>query len=232
MTYEELANLTKSFGLTLDERVLSGLRRYAELLREWNQKMNLTSIVEEEEVIEKHFLDSLLVARTYDFKGRKVADVGSGAGFPGAVIALAFPSAKVSLIDATKKKFAFLETVKQELRLDNLSFICGRVEDLSAYRESFDAVISRGFAALRVYAEVGAPLLYVSGTLIAMKGRNAEEELLDAKDILGKLHLRLRSTQSDVLPSGDQRIDYFFAKDERTPKRFPRRWDEIQRDRK
>jgi len=229
MTYEELSTITAGFGLKLDERVLSGLHRYAELLKEWNEKMNLTSITEESEVIEKHFLDSLLVAKTFDFKNRKVADVGSGAGFPGAVIALAFPNAKVTLIDATKKKFAFLETLKEELHLDNLDFICGRVEELDEYRESFDAVISRGFAALRVYAEVGAPLVYVSGTLIAMKGPSAEEELAEAKIILEKLHLRLRSTQVDELPNSGRRVNYFFAKDARTSKKFPRRWDEIQR---
>ena len=161
MTYEELQNACASFGLKLDGRVLDGLRRYCALLQEWNEKMNLTSITEEHEVIEKHFYDSLLVAKTLSFDGRKVADVGSGAGFPGAVIALAFPKAKVTLIDATRKKFAFLQAVKDELHLDNLEFLVGRVEDLKDHRESFDVVISRGFAALRVFAEVGTPLLYV-----------------------------------------------------------------------
>lgn len=229
MTYEELSQYCEGFGLCLDERVLSGLRKYCALLQEWNEKMNLTSITEEGAVIEKHFLDSLLVAKNYSLSGRKVADVGSGAGFPGAVLALAFPEAKVTLIDATKKKFAFLETVKKELNLENLSFVQGRVEELSAYRESFDVVISRGFAALRVFAEVGAPLLYVTGTLIAMKGRSAEEELLEASNILAKLHLRLKATQEDELPCGEKRINYFFAKDDHTSKKYPRRWDEIQR---
>lgn len=229
MTYEELKTNCASFGLNLDERVIEGLRRYCALLQEWNERMNLTSITEEGEVIEKHFYDSLLVAKTFKFGTRKVADVGSGAGFPGAVLALAFPEAKFTLIDATKKKFAFLETVKAELGLENLSFCVGRVEDLKEERESFDCVISRGFAALRVYAEVGAPLLYVTGTLIAMKGKNGDEELAEAKNILSKLHLRLRDKAEDALPSGDVRINYFFAKDDHTPKRFPRRWDEIQR---
>ena len=229
MTYEELQTRCAEFGLQLSDRVIEGLKVYCRLLQEWNEKMNLTSITEEGAVIEKHFLDSLLVAKTYSFSNRKVADVGSGAGFPGAVIALAFPDAKVTLIDATKKKFLFLEEVKKQLNLTNLEFLCGRVEDLRAYHEKFDAVISRGFASLRVFAEVGAPLLYVTGTLIAMKGPNAEEELLDAKNALSKLHLRLRDTQQDQLPESGARITYFFAKDDHTSKRFPRRWDEIQR---
>ena len=229
MTYEELKSRCAEFGLKLTDEMISSLRKYCQLLQEWNQKMNLTSITEEGAVIEKHFLDSLLVAKTYSFSGRKVADVGSGGGLPGVVIAVAFPDAKVTLIDATKKKFQFLEEVKKELHLDNLNFICGRVEELHAYHESFDAVISRGFAALRVFAEVGTPLLYVTGTLIAMKGPNAEEELADAKNAISKLHLRLRSTQVDELPQSGARITYFFAKDDHTSKRYPRRWDEIQR---
>ena len=229
MTYEELRSRCAEFGLKLDDRAIERLKKYCVLLQEWNEKINLTSIVDEEGVVEKHFLDSLLPAKSFDFSNRKVADVGSGAGFPGAVIAIAFPSAKVTLIDATKKKFAFLQTVKDELQLENLEFLVGRVEDLSAYRESFDVVISRGFAALRVFAEVGTPLVYVTGTLIAMKGPSAEEELEEAKNILGKLHLRLRSSQRDELPTAGVRITYFFAKDARTSNRFPRRWDEIQR---
>ena len=229
MTYEDLKNTCASFGLNLDDRVIQGLKRYCALLQEWNEKINLTSITEESAVIEKHFLDSLLVAKQFDFASRKVADVGSGAGFPGAVLALAFPEAKVTLIDATKKKFAFLETVKRELGLTNLEFLQGRVEELASYRESFDVVISRGFAALRVFTEVGAPLLYVTGTLIAMKGPNAEEELQEASNILSKLHMRLRFKQEDELPSHDKRICYFFAKDDHSSKKYPRRWDEIQR---
>ena len=229
MTYQELQTYCAGFGLNLSDEQIEKLRRYCALLQEWNEKMNLTSIVEENAVIEKHFLDSLLVAKNFDFSNRKVADVGSGAGFPGAVIALAFPNAKVTLIDATKKKFAFLEEVKKQLNLENLAFLQGRVEELSAYRESFDCVISRGFASLRVFAEVGAPLLYVTGTLIAMKGRSGEEELADAVNILAKLHLRLRNTQEDELPNKDKRLCYFFAKDDHTAKKFPRRWDEIQR---
>ena len=229
MTYEELAQKCHEFGLELSPDVLARFHRYAELLKEWNEKMNLTSIVDEPSVIEKHFYDSLLTAKEFDFNGRKVVDVGSGAGFPGAVIALAFPKASVTLVDATKKKFAFLEEVKKELNLENLHFRLGRVEDLSDCRESFDVVVSRGFASLRVFAEVGAPLLYVTGTLIAMKGPSGDEEVADAKNILNKLSLRLRRKQEDTLPCGDRRITYFYAKDAHTPKRFPRRWDEIQR---
>ncbi|MBQ2070188.1 MAG: 16S rRNA (guanine(527)-N(7))-methyltransferase RsmG, partial [Bacilli bacterium] len=122
MKLENLKEELKKAVVDLPDLDIDKLRTYAALLKEWNEKINLTSIVEEDDVAEKHFLDSLLPAKSFDFSNRKVADVGSGAGFPGAVIAIAFPSAKVTLIDATKKKFAFLQTVKDELQLENLEF--------------------------------------------------------------------------------------------------------------
>ncbi len=229
MTYEELISYLSEKGLNVSPAQCEALSRYAALLKEWNEKMNLTSIVEEPEVIEKHFLDSALAGVDYSFAGRKVIDIGSGAGFPGAVIALLFPTSKVTLLDATKKKFLFLQTVKDELHLENLDFRAGRVEDLKDARESYDVAISRGFASLRVYAEVATPLLYVTGTLIAMKGPNGDVELEEAKNIIHKLSLRLKKKNEFTLPGGDRRIVYYFAKDAATPKRFPRRWDEIQR---
>ena len=229
MTYEELIQKCHEFGLDLNEGQIEAFRRYAALLKEWNEKINLTSIVEESAVIEKHFYDSLLVGKSLSLGNRKIADVGSGAGFPGLAFAIAYPSAKVTLIDATKKKFAFLEEVKNQLGLTNVAFLQGRVEELREYRETFDVVISRGFASLRVFAEVGAPLVYVTGTLIAMKGPNVDEEIAEAKNILAKLSLRLKTRQEDVLPCGDARVSLYYAKDAASPKRFPRRWDEIQR---
>ncbi|MBQ7250294.1 MAG: 16S rRNA (guanine(527)-N(7))-methyltransferase RsmG [Bacilli bacterium] len=229
MTYQQLVSYLSEKGLAVSEKQCEALSRYAALLKEWNEKINLTSIVEEPEVIEKHFLDSALAAVDYSFAGRKVIDIGSGAGFPGAVIALLFPTSSVTLLDATKKKFLFLQAVKDDLHLENLHFLAGRVEDLKDQRESFDVAISRGFAAMRVFAEVGAPLIYVTGTLIAMKGPNGDAEMEEAKNILKKLSLRQKKKSEFVLPSGDRRIVYYFAKDAATPKRFPRRWDEIQR---
>ena len=229
MTPELFTENCASFGLNLSKEQLEKFSLYAALLKEWNEKMNLTSITEEGEVFEKHFYDSALVLKSYSLRGRKVVDVGSGAGFPGVVLALLEPECEVYLIDATKKKFLFLEEVKTKLGLSNLHFIVGRVEDLPSYRESFDACISRGFASLRVFAEVGAPLIFVTGTLIAMKGSKADEEIAEAKNILRLLHLRLRQRSDEELPCGEKRVLLYYAKDERTPKRFPRRWDEIQR---
>ena len=127
------------------------------------------------------------------------SDIGSGAGFPGMALAIAFPSAKVTLIDATKKKFLFLEEVKKACEVENVEFHVGRVEDMRGFRESFDVVTSRGFAALRIFAEVGAPLLKVGGTLLAMKGSKGSDELHEATNALNKTSLHLSNSQKEFL---------------------------------
>ena len=232
MTYEELKLACEGFACSLPDEALAKLARYAAALKEWNEKMNLTSIVEEEQVIEKHFFDCIITAKTYDFSSRSVADIGSGAGFPGMIIALLFPTAKVTLIDATKKKFAFLEYIKEELQLKNVDFYVGRVEEMKQQRQAFDVVISRGFASMRVFLEVAAPICRITGTVIAMKGKSGDEEMEKAKDMIRLLNLRLKKKEETTLPNGELRINYYFAKDKASPKRFPRRWAEILADNK
>lgn len=227
MTYEELTKELAKFPLKLSDENQKKLHVYASLLKEWNEKMNLTSIVEEGEVIEKHFYDSLLLAKYFDFSGKKVADIGSGAGFPGMVIAIFFPTAQVTLIDSTKKKFQFLEEVKKELSLDNVSFYEGRAEEMEKEKGSFDVVTSRGFSAMNIFMEVGAPLLKKGGTLIAMKSRKGEEELADSRKAMHELGLALAKKGEDPLPSGELRLNYFFFKKKDTPSRYPRPWAEI-----
>ena len=227
MTYEELIPAAQEYGVSISPELQEKLKTYAKLLKEWNEKMNLTAIVEEPEVIEKHFLDSLTCAAVYDFSGKSVADIGSGAGFPGIIIALAFPTSNVTLIDATKKKFLFLEEVKKTLQIENLTFHIGRVEDMKAERESFDCVTSRGFAQMNVFLEVATPLVKMNGTVLAMKGPRGEEELFASLNAEKKLSLHLRKKKTIVLPGGETRMNFTFEKTGRTPPRFPRPWAEI-----
>ncbi|MDY5441152.1 MAG: 16S rRNA (guanine(527)-N(7))-methyltransferase RsmG [Candidatus Enteromonas sp.] len=229
MTYEELALETAKLGLSLSPDTIEKLHRYAVLLKEWNEKMNLTAITEENEVIEKHFYDSLLAASVYDFSNKKIADIGSGAGFPGMVLALVYPSAKVTLIDATKKKFLFLETVVKELQIPNVKFHIGRVEDMKMERETFDCVTSRGFAAMNVFLEVAAPLTRVNGIIVALKGLRGEEELHAALNAEQKLDLHLRKRAVLKLPSGDTRSIFTFEKTRKTSPKYPRPWAEISK---
>ena len=232
MTYEELKLACEGYSCSINDEIIAKLSRYAAALKEWNEKMNLTSITEENQVIEKHFFDCIITAKTYDFSSRLVADIGSGAGFPGMIIALLFPTSKVTLIDATKKKFAFLEFIKQELDLKNVEFYVGRVEEMKDKRQAYDVVISRGFASMRVFLEVAAPICRISGTIIAMKGSRGDEEMEKAKDMIRLTCVRLKKKEETTLPNGEVRINYFFAKDKATPKRFPRRWCEILLDNK
>ena len=228
MNFQQMSELLSEKGIVLPPDAEDKFARYAELLKQWNEKMNLTSIVEPEEVYEKHFYDSLLIAHGFSFDGKKVADIGSGAGFPGMALAIAFPKAKVTLIDATKKKFAFLEEIKKVCGVENVAFALGRVEEMKTSRERFDVITSRGFAALSVFVEVGVPLLKVGGTLIAMKGAKAADELHEATSALKKLNTNLSDTKKEVLPTDQSmRINYYFTKKGRTPDRFPRRWAEI-----
>ncbi len=226
MTLEELhAALLPEIDLTNEQ--LEAFSSYAKLLKEWSEKMNLTTIVEEGEVNEKHFLDSLIPCKHWNFAGKKIADMGSGAGFPGIAIAIAFPDAEVTLIDATKKKFLFLEEVVKALNLKNVKFHVGRVEQMKKEREKFDIVISRGFAAMRILLEVGAPLTKKGGVIVAMKSQRGESELKESLSIIRVLKLKEVNKYTDILPSGEIRNNYFFMKMEKTPRNFPRDWATI-----
>ncbi len=229
MTLEEFQTAVSKIGILLDEAALSRFSTYAKLLKEWNEKMNLTAITEEEEVIEKHFFDCVLPAKGVSFDKKTVVDIGSGAGFPGIVFALLFPSCHVTLVDATKKKFAFLEEVVKQLDLHNVHFHIGRVEEMKTQREHFDIATSRGFAAMPVFLEVAAPLTKIGGTVLAMKGSHGEEELKSSGRIAAAVGVSLYDVKKESLPNGDVRINYFFKKTKKTPSRFPRTWAEIQK---
>jgi len=224
MTLEQLATRCKEDGIELTEAQLKQFDLYADLLKEWNEKMNLTSITEKEEAIEKHFYDCIIPTKTMSFHGKKLLDIGSGAGFPGMVFAILYPDMQVVLADATQKKFKFLEEVRSRLGLQNVTFHVGRVEEMRKQRESFDIVTSRGFASLRILLEVAAPLIKVSGTIIAMKSQRGEEELKEAYGTIVKLKLKEVNLQRATLPNGDIRLNYLFQKLEKTDTRYPRPW--------
>lgn len=170
------------------------LHRYYELLVAWNEKMNLTAIIDEREVYIKHYFDSFMV-RELDMwtrlqHGARIADVGTGAGFPGMVLAIAEPEKQFVLFDALNKRIRFLDTVIHELGLANVELVHGRAEDvghLPSYRETFDVVFSRAVARLNVLAEYGIPLLRVGGSFIAYKGPTAADEALEATSAVKKL---------------------------------------------
>ena len=228
MTFLQLKQNLANDGITLSDAVLEKLKLYAELLKEWNEKINLTSIVEEDEIIEKHFYDCLLLLKGISFEKKCLVDLGSGAGFPGMVLAIVCPELQVTLVDSTAKKFLFLKEIKKRLDVKNVEFHVGRVEDFKEGFNKFDVAVSRGFAAMPIFLEVAAPLTKVGGTIIAMKGSKGEEEFVSSKGAISKLSLQLQKKLSDELPSSKAlRINYFFQKTGATPSRYPRRWSEI-----
>lgn len=197
----------KSLGIELSERQLEQFIRYRELLQEWNEKMNLTAITEDREVITKHFLDCMTVNNALDMYAQKtVIDIGTGAGFPGLVIKIAFPHLKVTLVDALKKRLTFLQEVISELGLEGVECVHSRAEDLGknkTYRERFDICASRAVANLAVLSEYTLPFVKINGYLIALKGQKLDEELEQGEKSVGILGGELEAVVDATVPFTD-----------------------------
>lgn len=181
----------EELGLELIEGQLNQFDQYYKLLVEWNQKINLTAIVEYEEVVKKHFLDSIAMVSHYDMrKVNQIIDVGTGAGFPGIPIKIIYPHVSVILLDSLKKRTSFLNEVIEFLGLDHIKAVHGRAEErahIQEFRECYDLCVSRAVARLNVLCEYCLPYVKVGGSFIAYKGPSVEEELLEAKNPISKL---------------------------------------------
>lgn len=225
MTFEDLIT---SFPEAMDGSKAEAMKRFFILLQETNAEMNLTRIDEEKEAVVKHFYDSLAVTRLLKVSG-KVADIGSGAGFPGIVLAIAFPEAHFSLVESNGKKCRFLHQAVEALDLGNVSIINARAENLRE-KETFDIAIARAVSDLRMLAELIAPLLKVGGRFVAMKGRNADEELILAKHALKETNLSLEQEDTFELPEEmGERKNLLFVKTKKNSRKYPRDYAEIKR---
>ncbi|MBR5750638.1 MAG: 16S rRNA (guanine(527)-N(7))-methyltransferase RsmG [Bacilli bacterium] len=228
MTYEEMVSLL-SGKIELNEKTVERFKKYASLLREWNEKMNLTAITDEPEIVEKHFYDCLLPTDHDLLDDKLICDLGTGAGFPGMVWAIAYPKCVVTLVDATGKKCMFLNEVIKELNLTNAFVVNSRGEDLDM-REHFDIVTARAVAPLNILLEVCVPLIKEKGLMIAMKGAKGKEELADAKKAVQKLYLKVININEQALPNDEGvRYNIILKKEKKTEKKYPRSWAEIQK---
>ena len=228
MTYEEMVSLL-SGKIELNEKTVERFKKYAALLKEWNEKMNLTAITDEPEIVEKHFYDCLLPTDHDLLDDKLICDLGTGAGFPGMVWAIAYPKCVVTLVDATGKKCMFLNEVIKELKLTNAFVVNSRGEDLDM-REHFDIVTARAVAPLNILLEVCVPLIKEKGLMIAMKGAKGKEELADAKKAVQKLYLKVININEQALPNDEGvRYNIILKKEKKTEKKYPRSWAEIQK---
>lgn len=217
-----------TFGLTLTENQIMQFIRYYELLTEWNLRMNLTAITEYNDVMKKHFVDSLSLVRAYDLSGCiSVIDVGTGAGFPGLALKIAFPDLKMTLLDSLNKRIQFLDAVIADLGLSDIETVHGRAEDFAKpgkLRESFDLCVSRAVANLSTLSEYCLPFVKVGGEFISYKSEKIAEEMSKARKAITLLGGEVKKQEQFLLPDSDiYRNLFIIEKVKRTPEKYPRK---------
>lgn len=220
----------RELGIPIDEHQQEQFARYSATLADWNQRVNLTSIVESEAVQTLHFLDSLTVADALPIEtlqNGRVLDVGAGAGFPGVPLKIAFPGIRFGVMEATGKKVTFLRHLVDDLGLSDVDVLQGRAEDLandSALREGFDAVLARGLAKMASLVELTLPFLRPGGLLVAHKKGDIDQELTNAAkaiELMGGEAPNLREVNAPGLNDG--RVLVVVKKVSPTPVGYPRR---------
>ena len=222
----DLKEKLNEFNIEISDNQLEKFDKYMRLLLEWNEKINLTAIVEPDEVKIKHFLDSLTVLK-YIHDDDKVIDIGTGAGFPGIPLKIMKPDAKITLLDSLNKRINFLNIVIEELGLKNIETIHGRAEEFARnkmYREKYDVAVSRAVANLSTLTEYMLPFVKVGGRCICMKGANVKEELDKAKNAIQELGGKIEKIDNFYLSNNDnERNIIIIKKVKETKSKYPRK---------
>lgn len=218
----KLEQYLKISDITLNEKQIENLIKYLDLLIETNKVMNLTAIREEEAILEKHFIDSLLLTKLIKDDEKNIIDIGTGAGFPGLVLSIVYPNKNFLLVDSVKKKISFINSVIEKIGLKNVKTSTERAEELiKNNREKFDVALCRGVANLRIILEYLIPFLKVNGRFLPQKLN--VNELEESKNALKILNSEIINIYNFKLPiSGDERIILEIVKKSKTNKIYPR----------
>ena len=223
---EGLLEKASTMGVRFSVEQMDKFYKYMNLLIEWNEKINLTAIIEPNEIILKHFIDSITILK--DIKdGSTVVDVGTGAGFPGIPLSIMNPTLKITLVDSLNKRLIFLQDVINELDLKNVELVHARAEEFGRnkkYREKFDIATSRAVANLATLSEYLLPLVKINGKVISMKAGNASQEIEDAKKAIKTLGGNINNIEEFNLPQSDiGRTIIIIDKIKETPGKYPRK---------
>ena len=222
---QELIENSKKISEKISNNQAEAFYKYMLLLLEWNQKMNLTAITDEKEIIYKHFIDSISINK-YIKEANNVMDIGTGAGFPGIPLKLLNKDINFVLVDSLNKRISFLEEIKKELKLEKIELIHARVEDLAKneeYREKIDIVVSRAVTNLSTLLEYMNPFVKIGGMCICMKGPNIEEEIEKSKNALEVLGGKIENIEKLILPGNLERNIIIVKKVKKTLEKYPRK---------
>ena len=224
--FEKMQEKSKDLGVRFSVKQTEQFFEYMNLLIEWNEKMNLTAITEPDEIILKHFIDSITILKELE-DGLKLVDVGTGAGFPGIPLSIMNPTLKITLVDSLNKRLIFLQEVVNKLKLENIEIVHARAEEFGQnkkYREQFDIATSRAVANLSTLSEYLIPLVKIGGKVISMKAAEAKQELNEAKKAIEVLGGTVEKIDEFNLPQSDiGRTVIIIRKNKLTPNKYPRK---------
>ena len=215
----------------INEKMFKQFELYYEILLEESQKYNLTSITSKEDVIIKHFYDSILLLKYFNLSDKKVVDVGSGAGFPGIPLKIVCPEAKIVLVEPTTKRAKFLQLVIEKLELKDIEVINDRAENvINNYRECFDFATARAVAPLNILLELLVPFIKVNGKVLALKGSSLQEEIELSTKAFKELHVNVENIINDELPNNfGTRNLLVLNKQKQTSNKYPRVYAQIKK---
>lgn len=226
---EDFSRILAEKGCILNEVQIKQFEQYKDLLIEWNQKMNLTAITQEDEIYEKHFLDCILPSFEVPLSG-SLCDVGAGAGFPSIPLKIVYPSLSITIVEPLGKRCTFLRHLVQTLELEDVRIENERAEDYAKeHRESFDFVSARAVANMAMLAELCIPLVKMNGVFLALKGQNGEQEYSECKNSIKKLGCSVEKQFIQTLVDGSTRVNFVFRKVKSTPSKYPRMFSQIKK---